>query len=51
MARSRPSASAAVRFVAFDSKPGTKAYSPIVLGGKVSSVCIIVAAGPVRSFR
>ena len=43
-ARSRPSASAVVRFLAFDSKLGTKACSPIGLGGNVSSVCIVAAA-------
>ncbi len=51
MARSRPSASAAVRFWAFDSKLGTKACSPIGLGGNVSSVCIVAAAWSVRSFH
>ena len=50
-ARSRPSASAAVRFLAFDAKPGTKACSPIGLGGEVSSVCIVAAAWSVRSFH
>jgi len=44
-ARSRPSASAAVRLLAFDSKLGTKACSPIGPGGDVSSVCIVAGRG------
>ena len=35
----------------FRPEVGTKACSPIGLGGNVSSVCIIAAAWPVRSFR
>src|SRR6266568_95191 len=50
-ARSRASASAVVRFLAFDSKLGTKACSPIGLGGNVRSVCIVAAAWSVRSFH
>ena len=37
--------------LAFDSKSGTKACSPIGLGGNVTSVYIVAAAWPVRSFH